>query len=802
MIFVSYRRVDSQDVTDRICEHLRSRLGPGKIVRDIDTMPLGIRWLDYVRQKIQECSVFLAIIGPDWCRVADEESGGKRLESPTDPIRLELEAAIEAQVRIIPVFVKRAPFPKPSELPRDLTWILDYGGTDVRPDPDFSHDIERLIKGLGEGFSDERRDGETAVSGVAPLSDLQSQIEISTDEVRNFSESVRRSYQMYEAENSVLNDPAQIYVELQCQPQHDGDAPPTEALTYLQNGLDDAKAQLVLASYGMGKSYMALKLHQRLLDRYLDEPTLHRIPVLMPLKGHRLPRSDPDAILKKLRGFLLEHGLPVHREGAFERLLQAGRLCVIFDGVDEMPLVQTEDDPRRIAEVLDRLDLRRYGNCPWIAMSRTGLFAAALPQLLHERTYRLAYLLSWGKHQWRTYVYGCSAKFRIFETDEARESFLAAVERMHQLTELTATPLLARMLVESWRTIVRHPEEVNLIRLYGHYADYVLSSKEESSALSALEGRRQCLESAAAHFFKSGQPWCTREQLMEIADAYVLKIDRRDLVTFVLMELQNYSLLVCDPVTGILSFSHKSFHEYFLAGAILREVQAKGWRHDGLLCTERLDSGEAEFIGALLAEEEHKSELLALHDLLHQDSSFFPSTQRRNLAHIAVAEARRIGRAYFGEYAPLAGADLHDIDFSGIDFSDCNLQGADLHGVAAVGANFRRASMQRCTLTATNLAGSSLAETDLRGATLDYSTLTGIEHSTRRPRLAGASLRGINVRQSDASYLEYAVNTDPDGDEAWRSRCIRAIKRGIIDDSPAESLPETGDSNLSGRRWL
>jgi hypothetical protein len=56
------------------------------------------------------CQVLLAVIGPTWLTVTDER-GRRRLDDPDDIVRLEIEAALAREVRVIPILVEGAVMP-------------------------------------------------------------------------------------------------------------------------------------------------------------------------------------------------------------------------------------------------------------------------------------------------------------------------------------------------------------------------------------------------------------------------------------------------------------------------------------------------------------------------------------------------------------------------------------------------------------------------------------------------------------------------------------------------------------------
>ena len=144
-IFISYRRSDSYDVVSRIYDQLRESLGPEKVFRDIHSIPLGVDFRRYLRQAVEQCGIQLVVIGPNWLQASDRE-GRRRLDDPNDWVRIEVESALGREIPVVPVLVNGAAMPRAEDLPEGLKELAYRHGAQVRPDPDFHHDMGRLIK--------------------------------------------------------------------------------------------------------------------------------------------------------------------------------------------------------------------------------------------------------------------------------------------------------------------------------------------------------------------------------------------------------------------------------------------------------------------------------------------------------------------------------------------------------------------------------------------------------------------------------------------------------------------------------
>jgi formylglycine-generating enzyme required for sulfatase activity len=149
VVFLSYRRKDSPDVTGRIYDRLVAKYAKNRVFRDIDNMPLGITFPLHLKKVLGKCDVVLVIIGPNWLTAKDEQ-GRRRLDDPSDIVRVEIEVALRANMAVIPVLVANASMPRQADLPRSIRSLAMRSGTHVRPEPDFGRDMEGLIRGIEE----------------------------------------------------------------------------------------------------------------------------------------------------------------------------------------------------------------------------------------------------------------------------------------------------------------------------------------------------------------------------------------------------------------------------------------------------------------------------------------------------------------------------------------------------------------------------------------------------------------------------------------------------------------------------
>jgi formylglycine-generating enzyme required for sulfatase activity len=144
-VFVSYRREDSEGVAGRIHDHLCARFGDDAIFMDIDRIPFGVDFREYIDGAVSQCAVLLAVIGPGWLGKTGES---RRIDNPGDWVRLEIEAALKRGIPVIPVLIGRVGMPGEAELPSTLGALAYRNAINVDPGRDFRIHVERLIRGI------------------------------------------------------------------------------------------------------------------------------------------------------------------------------------------------------------------------------------------------------------------------------------------------------------------------------------------------------------------------------------------------------------------------------------------------------------------------------------------------------------------------------------------------------------------------------------------------------------------------------------------------------------------------------
>jgi len=142
---ISYRRDDSGVITGRIFDRLAAHFGRDAVFRDIDNIPAGADFRKHINAVLDETDVVLAIIGPKWI---GPRSGQNRLAKGSDPVRVEIEAALRKELPLIPVLVLRAAMPNVELLPETLHSFAYRNALSLDAGQDFDIHMTRLIRSI------------------------------------------------------------------------------------------------------------------------------------------------------------------------------------------------------------------------------------------------------------------------------------------------------------------------------------------------------------------------------------------------------------------------------------------------------------------------------------------------------------------------------------------------------------------------------------------------------------------------------------------------------------------------------
>ena len=144
-IFASYRGDDTGGYARGLFDRLNERF-PGRVFLDWEGIELGDDFVAKLESAGKSCRVLLALIGKDWLTATDD-LGMQRIAQPTDFVHQEIANALQCNIPVIPVLLRGATVPGPSDLPDALRAMTVRNAISIT-DANYAADIDRLTRGI------------------------------------------------------------------------------------------------------------------------------------------------------------------------------------------------------------------------------------------------------------------------------------------------------------------------------------------------------------------------------------------------------------------------------------------------------------------------------------------------------------------------------------------------------------------------------------------------------------------------------------------------------------------------------
>jgi TonB family protein len=100
-------------------DDLVGQFGETSVFMDVAGIEAGRDFRKAIDESVASCGVLLALIGPGWLDEKNEK-GERRLDDPSDFVRVETASALRRDIAVIPVLLRGAKMPRSDQLPPDL----------------------------------------------------------------------------------------------------------------------------------------------------------------------------------------------------------------------------------------------------------------------------------------------------------------------------------------------------------------------------------------------------------------------------------------------------------------------------------------------------------------------------------------------------------------------------------------------------------------------------------------------------------------------------------------------------------
>jgi Domain of unknown function (DUF4189)/TIR domain len=163
-IFINYRRGDEPGFTHALLGRLEQAFPAERLFIDVDNIPPGEDFVHALESQVAQCDALLAVIGNGWLDARDER-GSRRLDDPSDFVRIEIESALKQGKRVIPVLVHEARMPRPDELPEAIRPLATRNAVRLTHER-FRADVQGLIKALQGALAEVGSLGPDAIGAI------------------------------------------------------------------------------------------------------------------------------------------------------------------------------------------------------------------------------------------------------------------------------------------------------------------------------------------------------------------------------------------------------------------------------------------------------------------------------------------------------------------------------------------------------------------------------------------------------------------------------------------------------------
>ena len=413
-------------------------------------------------------------------------------------------------------------------------------------------------------------------------------------DLKEYVRRVREDYEGYSPERQPLYLPLRTnlkkyFVPLSCKGDYTGDV-----FQAIDRFLEDPEVNhlTILGDFGTGKSCCAMELTMRLLER--GGP---RTALFFSLRDYQHVETLQSIVTK---GMTEKYGILNFNYPAFLRLLEEGRLLLIFDAFDELATLS-----ERWATVasLRRLNEAVRGRSKVILTCRTHYFtteaavregiAGSMPrggelfaELEGRRNYSIVYLEPFSPEQIHEFV-------RRHHPDDS-EAVMEKIGRLREVEDLATRPVLLEMILKTLPRLLKETGPLNLATLYETFTRLWLDDVAKGEAL-APQDKLRFSQALALKLNRDDLPRIHYSALEEYVGDFFQKLLRSPADRFRF----DQEIRVCDflnrDAEGYYQFAHKSFMEFFVA----QEVAAALLRGEASPC--KLNEAIVRFVHHLVA---------------------------------------------------------------------------------------------------------------------------------------------------------------------------------------------------------
>jgi putative ATP-binding cassette transporter len=170
-IFLNYRREDAGGFAHAVFTVLERSFPPESIFMDVaGGIVAGQNFARVIDEKVRHCDVMLVLIGSNWLTATDE-TGGRRLDSAQDYVRIEIELALRFGKHVIPVLLPKAEMPREDLLPQPLRALVRKNAVQLTNDRFRANaqELAKAVEGALAEAEERRREAAARAAQIRPF---------------------------------------------------------------------------------------------------------------------------------------------------------------------------------------------------------------------------------------------------------------------------------------------------------------------------------------------------------------------------------------------------------------------------------------------------------------------------------------------------------------------------------------------------------------------------------------------------------------------------------------------------------
>lgn len=531
------------------------------------------------------------------------------------------------------------------------------------------------------------------------------------------------------------NDPSQIsskFIDLsfkRIEPNHIANE--ESMLTFLEDWIKNSSKTklLILGKYGSGKTTTCRYLFYHFSLQNTEKIT-GRLPIYIRLKDAK-SQSLKQIIIDIMENELNNRGSSF---SLFSKLNETGKLLMILDGFDEM---SQQSGKLSFVENIKEITKLLSKKSKVIITSRVEYFIEnknidtllsmnEFSQLYSQDDYDVILLNDFSHDQIINFL------TKSKDHEEAIEMYQRIIN-IPNLVELAERPILLEMISQTYSKF-KNWEEISIAKLYDLYITNWLE-RDVVSGRSSIDStlKIEIMKEIAKKMNELGCLSLHYDDLLNVISPYFNNELGR--ISFYLHDILTNSFLTRNDRDKTYEFAHKSFYEYFLSKALVKDIQ----------------------------------------HLLHSPAQYFCSFGERRLSYEILkfmedlgmteleylALINRTKNRSFKEVRFLGGNSITALRFLKYDFRNRNFDDTILAGAILSGCDLSESSFVNTCLFDTGLDNTITANCDFSNADLTRSafksskSIYSLDYSPSRKLLAiGSTTKNISVWEFDDHFSD------------------------------------------------